>query len=365
MTGCKTTGALIGCGTISKNHLECMRKNGYRIGALCDVDAQRAETQKVEYGDEKTQVFTDYTEMLKDPAIDVVAILTPPHLHTQQIIDSLQAGKFVYCEKPVVKTLDEFDAIFSAEESSGKRAYFTPGRMRGAQTPMIKQYLDDGDAGDVYRVDAKHIRTRGRPGVDTLQDSRWFADSRKALAGIMGDMGLYMMDRTLYLTGWPRIESVSATAFKEFPPDVPDDVVYDVEEHVVMFVRTEGKLTFTFEFANIAHHDQITSLMMLGTKGGIHVGDRKSGIRFLTEKGGPWRTVEHKSDWTEKEPADVGIYEELGRAVQGGAVRGATTSREALVLHQLLAAAYQSASKRREVRLDELDPSAPIFMSSW
>ena len=62
--------------------------------------------------------------------------------------------------------------------------------------------------------------------------------------------------------------------FKQFPAEMPAGLPYDVEEHVTIFARTEGKLTFTFEFANISHHPYTTSTMILGDKGGIHVDDR-------------------------------------------------------------------------------------------
>ena len=362
----KVTGAIVGCGAISKLHLGCMKEAGYRIGVVCDVDRARAEKAKSEFGDDGTRVTVSVDDVMADPAVDVVAVLTPPALHAEQTAAALGAGKFAYCEKPVVRTLGEFDAIFAAEKSSGKRAYFTPGRFRGGEGPMIRQYVDAGDLGDVYRVEARHWRGRGRSGVDS--GARWFADSRLALGGILADMGLYHMDRAFYLTGWPAITAVSAVMFRAFPYELPPEVVYDVEEHALIFARTEGKLTYTFEFANVAFFDDWTTntLMMLGNKGGMHVTNgRRDEFRFLTEKGGPGKFIEHRIDWKDKRKADTVIYEELAAAVRGeGQVRTATSSREALVLHEIMAMAYLSSHERREVRPEELDRSAPIFIKA-
>lgn len=357
------SGALIGCGTISRAHLKSMKEAGIRIAALCDVDEDRAKKQKAEFCYDDTQVFTDYQEMLALPEIGIVAVLTPPYLHQEHVVAALKAGKFVYCEKPVVKTLKGFDDIFAAEKESGKGAFFTPCRLRGRESPMIQQYINDGDLGSIYRVDATHFRTRGRPGVDSNLGARWFADSEKAIAGIMGDMGMYFMDKCLHLTGWPKITAVSAMTFKEFPFEVPDGVTYDVEEHVVILARTAGKLTFTFEFANIAHYDHVTTFTMLGTKGGIHMDGRGTGIKYRTEKGGPYRFVEQTSDWKEGKSHDVAVYEELAQAVRGrSTVQDATTSQQAFVLHEISQMAFLSAHERREVRPEDLDHTAPIFL---
>jgi predicted dehydrogenase len=360
----KVTGAVIGCGQISKLHLGCMKEAGYRIGAVCDVDLSRAEAAKAESGDERTLATASFEEALALSEVDVAAVCTPPAAHARQTVEALKAGKFVYCEKPVARTLDQFDAIFAAEAASGKRAYFTPGRFRGTEVPMIRQYVDDGDLGDVYRVEARHLRGRGRTGIDFA--ARWFADSSLALGGIMPDMGLYHMDRCFYLTGWPAAVAVSAVMFRAFPYEEQTGVVYDVEEHALLMVRTEGKLTFTFEFANISYYDSwpLNSLMMLGNKGGIHLTQgRHPEFRFLTEKGGPGRWIEHRIDWKDQRKADTVIYEELAAAVQGtGQVRMATTSRQALALHEVMAMAYLSSHLRREVRPEELDRSAQIFI---
>jgi len=362
----KTVGAVIGCGAISKLHIGCMKEAGLTVGWLCDTDRQRAEAMKKEFGVESARITTDWNEPLRDSSVDVVAVLTPPLLHCEQTVGSLQAGKYVYCEKPVSRTLKEFDAIFAAEQASGKRAYFTPGRFRGSETPMMMEYIRAGDLGDVYRVEAKHWRGRGRGGVD--QGPAWFADSRVALGGILADMGLYFMDRSLYLTGWPQITAVSAISLRCFPYQLPLEAVYDVEEHVLIMARTAGKLTFTFELAGIGYFDDWTtnSLMMLGNKGGLHLTNgRHDEFRFLTEKGGPGKFVHSNLVWKDKRKADTVFYEQIAAAAQGrGEVNMATSSREALVLHEIMAMAYQSSAEKREIKPAELDRQAPIFQKS-
>ncbi|SCZ79484.1 Gfo/Idh/MocA family protein [Acidaminobacter hydrogenoformans] len=93
--------ALIGGGYGAILHL-----NGYekihgvevRLKALVDVDVEKANALKEKYGIE--QVLTDYQEVLRDPEIDIVDIVTPPSLHPKMVYEAMKAGKHVICEKP-------------------------------------------------------------------------------------------------------------------------------------------------------------------------------------------------------------------------------------------------------------------------
>ncbi len=365
MAGKQVKGGILGCGAISKLHITSMLEAGIEVTALCDINEKAMGGRNGEFLDRKAKQFTDLNEMLKEN-IDVVAVLTPPFLHKDQVVACLNAGKIPYCEKPVVFRLEEFDEIFEAEKSSGKNSYFTPGRFRSGQTPMMKQYIDNGNLGKVYRLDAKHFRWRGRPGVDQNFDSRWFADSKKGIVGIMGDMGLYFMDCSFHLTGWPKITSVSAVAFKEFPFEMPEGIPYDVEEHVVILARTENKLTYTFEFANIArlYEGSKTTMDIMGTEGGLQSDNWVDTLKFVSEKGGPWKIVEEKTKWKEGKKGDVMIYEELAAEVNGGEpCKTGTSSEQMFRLHEMLAMAFLSSAENKEIKPEDLDHTRNIYIA--
>ncbi|MDO4493710.1 MAG: Gfo/Idh/MocA family oxidoreductase [Clostridia bacterium] len=94
-------------GTIGAGYAAYLHGNGYekvsgidvRLKSICDVNTERAEAVKARYGYE--QVITDYHDLLSDPEIDVIDIVTPPMLHPKMIADALEAGKHVICEKPL------------------------------------------------------------------------------------------------------------------------------------------------------------------------------------------------------------------------------------------------------------------------
>ena len=72
------------------------------IGAVCDVYQPYVE-RAVAYTEGKAKGYHDYRDLLADPNIDAVVVATPPHWHALMTLDALQAGKDVYCEKPMCR----------------------------------------------------------------------------------------------------------------------------------------------------------------------------------------------------------------------------------------------------------------------
>ena len=95
----------IGAGGRSESHMSMVRhlrdeeKMPIDLVAVCDVYRPRLERRKQQFG--ITRGYMDHRELLADKDVDVVCIATPDHLHGDQAIDAIQAGKDVYCEKPV------------------------------------------------------------------------------------------------------------------------------------------------------------------------------------------------------------------------------------------------------------------------
>ncbi|MEC8338757.1 MAG: Gfo/Idh/MocA family oxidoreductase, partial [Planctomycetota bacterium] len=79
------------------------------VVAVCDVDTRHAERAKhhEKIGKGKADTYKDYRDVLDRDDIDVVSIVTPDHWHTKIAIEALQAGKHVFCQKPLTLTLEE------------------------------------------------------------------------------------------------------------------------------------------------------------------------------------------------------------------------------------------------------------------
>lgn len=114
----KTYGfGLIGCGRISKNHLESIKVlPGAKLIAVADVKPDALDLTVTKYN---CQGYSDYTELLKNPAVDIVNICTESGLHARIAIDAMKAGKHVLVEKPMAMSLAEADAMIATAREMG------------------------------------------------------------------------------------------------------------------------------------------------------------------------------------------------------------------------------------------------------
>ncbi|MGR3502263.1 Gfo/Idh/MocA family protein [Pseudaestuariivita sp.] len=109
--------AIIGAG-IGAQHAEGLSsvEDRLALAAICDLDFVRGQALSETHG---TEFAPDYAEVLADPSIDVVDICLPPHLHLETSVAALRAGKAVICEKPLVASLAECDALEAASRETG------------------------------------------------------------------------------------------------------------------------------------------------------------------------------------------------------------------------------------------------------
>ncbi len=107
------TKGIIGCGGISRSHLKMPGK----LLALCDVDSKHLAERQAEaakQGDKDVDGYEDFRELIARKDIDIVHVATPPHWHALQAIAAVKAGKDVWCEKPMSRTIGEGQAMVKA-----------------------------------------------------------------------------------------------------------------------------------------------------------------------------------------------------------------------------------------------------------
>ena len=226
--------AIIGTGWPGQQHALAIRAgNLANVYACADLDeARRAEFEKT-FSPERA--FSDYHEMLKDPAVDAAIICLPNFLHFPAALAALEAGKHVFCEKP--PTLNSAEMKVLREEASkrkliyyfGRQFRFTPG-MRAA-----KNLVEIGRLGTVYHAKATWVRSRGIP----LGIGGWFTEKKRSGGGALIDIGVHALDSVWYLMGTPKPVAVSAKVFRNFSHLVQTPV-FDVEDSAYAFIRFEN-----------------------------------------------------------------------------------------------------------------------------
>ncbi|WP_241524095.1 Gfo/Idh/MocA family protein [Oceaniglobus indicus] len=141
--------AILGAG-IGAAHMDSFGElpDRFRVATICDIDAERA--RRVARRREGVAHTTDIDAVLADPAIDIVDICLPPALHFEVAERALNAGKAVICEKPLVDSLAEADALAAVVERTGGMLFPVFQYRYGIGAAQVRALIDAGLAGRCF-----------------------------------------------------------------------------------------------------------------------------------------------------------------------------------------------------------------------
>ncbi len=272
--------AIIGCGSIANNaHIPAYMKNEeVEIKYFCDIIKSKAEAAVEKYG--CGIAVEDYHEILTDPEIEAVSVCTPNKMHSTITIDFLRAGKHVLCEKPSARTLAEAKEMQAVQHETGKVLNIGVVNRFNAAVNRLRELIQSGEFGEVYHVYVSFRSHRSIPGLGGA-----FTNKSIAGGGALIDWGVHFLDIVMYCMNDPKPLTVSAKTFSKLGVDMPNYVynsmwseetkdlngVYDVDDSVTAFVRTEGP-TITLNGAwaqNIGVSEMYIDF--LGTKAGARL----------------------------------------------------------------------------------------------
>ena len=134
-------------------------------------------------------VYGSYDEILADPQVDIVLIATPNHLHKEEAIAAMRAGKHVLCEKPVMMDGDELAEVMAVAKETGKVFYPRQNRRWDKDYRIVKKIYDEKLVGEVFNIECRVQGSRGIPGD-------WRAHPQYG-GGMMLDWGVHLLDRLL------------------------------------------------------------------------------------------------------------------------------------------------------------------------
>lgn len=142
--------AVVGC-QVGTRHARAFQRLGdrFQVVAACDTHLPRARALAEEIGG-AIEIAPDYSELLARGGLDIVSICTPPGLHFRHILQGLDAGCHVVCEKPLVGSLRDLDAIGAAATGAGRRILPIFQMRFGAGVQKLKRLVDLGLAGRCY-----------------------------------------------------------------------------------------------------------------------------------------------------------------------------------------------------------------------
>ena len=167
-----------------------------RLETLADTPADQAARMADQFG--FARATDDWRAMLDDPCIDVISITTPNQMHAAMAVAALQAGKHVWCEKPMALTLEEARAMTAAAEASGRHTMVGYNYTRNPAHRHAIRLIGEGAVGRV-------VQFRGWVEEDYQADPdlpwTWRARIADAGLGALGDLGCHLVSLALDVMG--------------------------------------------------------------------------------------------------------------------------------------------------------------------
>jgi len=274
------TKGIIGVGGMGQGHIAYA---GTRVVAICDVDQNHLKNTlaKLPKG---TKAFTDYRELIQLPEVDIVHIATPPHWHGIMAADAARAGKDIWAEKPMTRTIGEGKRVVEAVQQHGRifrlNTWFRfEGNFYGMNTTVkpIKKLVDSGMLGWPLKVTvSRHTGfdwkffwvgktdLKPEPVPAELDYEKWLGPAPYKPynkhrvhgtfrgywdydGGGLGDMGQHYLDPVQYILGKDHTSPISVEV--DAPQQHPDAVgtwrriEYTYEDGCKIILDGEGKDT--------------------------------------------------------------------------------------------------------------------------
>lgn len=253
---------VVGLGRLGKRHAENLayRVPGASLVAACSpLEEERAWARNTL---PEPRLYDEYADLLADPGVDAVWLVTPSSLHAQQIIDALRAGKHVFCEKPLSLELAECERVV-AEAARYPHLQATIGFMRRFD-PSYRDAFDKIQAGAIGRPFLVRSQT-----TDKNDDDGFFVRFAATSGGIFLDCTVHDIDVARWLLGRPRGKRVFAAGAVALHEGLRE--FGDVDNGVAICEFEDGKLAMFYASRTQAHGND-THSEVIGTAGAVAIG---------------------------------------------------------------------------------------------
>ncbi len=245
---------VIGCGGMATHHMKNLvqmrEQDNFEIAAVCDIyDKRLAQAVQLTGG----KPVKDYRTLLDNKDIDYVLVATPDHWHFQMAYDSVDAGKAVYCEKPMSHTVEQGKKLAARVKQTGAKLQVGVQGMSDDSYEAARKYIAEGALGKVVIAQIDYSRNHiddywaypidddARPGVN-LDWKAWLGGAPKRpwspgryfrwrqywdySGGIATDLFIHRVTRIIKALGLTFPERGCASGgkweFQKSPAEVPD-----------------------------------------------------------------------------------------------------------------------------------------------
>ncbi len=172
-----------------------------KLHAICGRNSARiAELARV-FGFRRT--CSDWRDLVKDPAVEILDNCAPPNLHAEPSIMAAEEGKAVLCEKPLARTAEEAYQIYRAAEKSGSKGMTGFTYRFAPAVKLAKDLIESHKLGRIFNIRCSYLNVESGNGgyLDPSYQLRWRFDHSLAGHGAIADLGSHALDMATFLLG--------------------------------------------------------------------------------------------------------------------------------------------------------------------
>jgi len=298
-----------------------------KIVAICDRSVSKARILAEKYGIE--HAFRSLDDALRLANVDAVFVTTSTDAHAEVAAQAIEAGKHVFIERPVARTLAETIMIRDLSHTHGVQAMVGMNHRFRSDVVSMMNAVNRGDIGPVYYVKAGWVKQRST-------DARWIANADKSGGGVLVDLGVTVIDMILQVLGGGRIAEVSASTFHH--------ETKAVEDVAVAMLKFESGAVATIETSwSLVRAEDLYYCNVFGKRGSTYINP----FRLVKRTGNVIESSASAQKRTHMEIYRKSYEAELKHFVHAvkGVVPMISTVDEAAELMRVVEAIYDSAAR--------------------
>lgn len=272
--------AIIGTGGMAHHQAQQFQKiRGVKLVAACDIDPVRLKGFAEKFGIPRT--FTDYQELLREREIDAVSNVTSDAFHAPVSIAALEAGKHVLCEKPLALSHAEAQRMVHAARQA-RRINMVQFSYRSSSAWLKACALvRAGRLGRITHFEASYLQSWlvSKAWGDWTREKAWLwrLDSSKGSKGVLGDVGVHIIDFATAVAGDVAEVNCRLKTFTEIKGQSRQGYTLDANDSAVMHCLLRNGATGVIHTSRFAtgHHNRVF-LTVHGTRGALEIDLKRS-----------------------------------------------------------------------------------------
>lgn len=306
----------IGIGpNIGKEHFEGIHKNSGTnntvVAGACDLFNKRRDWAKTTAGLKDSDIYSDYRKILERKDIDAILIATHDVWHAQLSIDSLEAGKHVYCEKPMTRYLDEAFKVQEVVKKTGRVYQVGSQGCSAVGWHKAAELIKGGRIGTPVWAQGYYCRNKPKgewnytieneTKADNIDWATWLGPVSKRpfsedafhrwrkyypfCAGLLGDLAPHRLHPLVLATGNPEFpKRVTCIGTSNINPDAqtPGTPKRDVPEHQQLLAEFPSGMLITVTCSSVS--EKSPGFVIYGSKGSLEIGNMGERVKLVPER---------------------------------------------------------------------------------